>query len=374
MHTWIEISKSALLYNIKHIKSLLSPQCKFIAVLKANAYGHGLLEVGECVQDEVDLIAVTTDQDARRLREHGISRAILILGYYPLEKDFLQWAVKERVELAVFDLEQAEKISRLLSEGEARIHFKIDTGMGRLGTYYPDAAEEIKEAAELPHIYLKGVYSHYADGVDHNDYTLAQTERFAAIRKDLQKQGLGEELYHLAKSSTALTFPDSQQDGVRIGIAMYGLWGDKKIQRRVKMEYPDFELKPVLRWAAKILQVKDYPADTALGYGCSFKTKRRTRVAILPIGYYDGYDRKLSNRGQVLIRGERANLVGRVCMNMIMIDATDIKDAKAGDEAVLIGAQGRSEIKVEELSEIVETINHEIVSRLNPEIKRVAVE
>lgn len=371
MHTWIEISKNALLDNIKNIKSLLPADCKFIAVLKANAYGHGLIEVGECVQDEVDYLAVMTDEDARRLREKGISRPILILGYYPLESDFLHWAIKERVELAVFGLEQAEKISKLIKDGEIRIHFKVDTGMGRLGAWHQDAISDIRQSASLPHIYLKGVYSHFADGIDNYDYTLAQIARFEVIKQGLQKNGLGDALFHLSKSSTALTLPDSAFDGVRIGIALYGLWGDKKVERRVRMEYSDFELKPVLRWLTTILQVKDYPAHTPVGYGCSYKTKRASRLAILPIGYYDGYDRKLSNRGQVLIKGERANVIGRVCMNMIIIDVTDIKDVRAGDEAVLIGSQGLSEIKVEEIAGMVGTINHEIVARLNPEIKRI---
>jgi alanine racemase len=377
-YSWIEISKNALKHNITQTRTLISNTTKLIAVVKANAYGHGLVEVSDIIADDIDYLAVVNSDEARQLRKANIHTPILVLGYITEDRDELQWLIQERVEVVVNSLSHAQRISKLIDElatsGELRIHVKLDTGMGRMGILPENSVSYIKKINQLPHLHLKGVESHFADVVNHKKYAQEQLQKFLDIKYQLFREKIEPSLFHIAKTEAIFDYGESHLDAVRLGIGLYGLWPDKKLIDRVKTAHPEFLLKRVLSWKCKILQVKEYPKDTYIGYGCTYKTKHKTKIAILPVGYYEGYDRRLSNKGEVLIRGKRCPILGRVCMNMSMVDVTDVSGVKRSDEAVLIGKQEDEEITADEMAEWLDTINYEVVTRINPDIERVYVQ
>ncbi len=374
-HTRVEISRSALLHNIAQFRSLLTPQTKCIVAVKANAYGHGLAEVGSVVQDAVDYCAVINMYEARKLREAQVHTPILILGYTSEREEDIIYATQERIELVINSLSHAERISQLVPDGsELKVHIKIDTGMARMGILPKHAVDYIQKIGEMDGLFVKGVVSHFADVVGHKEYTHKQFDTFTDIRTQLAKENVAPQLFHIAKTEAILDFPESQMDAVRLGIGLYGLWPDPKLISKIHKKHPGFELKPVLSWKTSILQVKEYPTGSFVGYGCTYQTKRKTHIAVIPVGYYEGFDRGLSNVGKVLIGGVRCPIVGRVCMNMSMVDVTDVPDAQRGDEVVLIGEQGDEIILAREMAEWLDTIAYEVVTRINAVIPRVVIE
>jgi len=374
LHSWVEISRCALNHNIAAVRRLIGEERKLIAVIKANAYGHGLAEVAGAIEESVDYFSVATAAEAEILRRSGATLPILVLAFAPEDRDVINWCVSERVELTVHSQEQAERLSRLVDHGELRIHVKIDTGLGRLGITATGSRSIIENIAKLPNLHIKGIFSHLADPFGNISYTKEQLEKFAALRQELVRHGFDSQLYHLAKTTAILSLPESYYNSVRLGIGLYGIWPAQELKDWVKKEKPDFSFKPVLTWKTTVLQVKDYPAHAFVGYGCSYQTRRQTRLAIIPVGYYDGYDRGLSNTGAVLINGQRCPIRGLVCMNMTIVDVTDAGGVSEGDEVVLIGAQGDEVITARDLAEWAGTINYEIVTRINPNIQRVLVE
>ncbi|MEK7125843.1 MAG: alanine racemase [Patescibacteria group bacterium] len=372
-HTWLEISKSALQHNIQSICGLIGEERKLFVVVKANAYGHGLNEVASVIEDKVDYFAVATLEEAQNLRKAGRTRPILVLAYFPFEAEAVNWAVQERVEATVHSLDHARKLAQLVKDGELRVHVKIDTGLGRLGISVNEAVATVREINKLARLHIKGVFSHLADPFGNIAYTNEQLQNFRDIKKQLVKSGLDSQLYHIAKTTAILSQPESLHNAVRLGVGLYGIWPAKELKAWMKKEKPDFSLKPALTWKAKILQIKDYPADSYVGYGCTYKTRCPSRLAIVPVGYYEGYDRGLSNQGVVLIRGQRCPVRGLVCMNMIIVDVTEVEHVSEHDEVVLIGQQGDEEITARELAEMCHTINYEIVTRINPLIERKLV-
>ncbi|MBI2050664.1 MAG: alanine racemase [Parcubacteria group bacterium] len=377
MHTWVEISKSALKHNVAQFKSLIRAAA-LIAVVKANAYGHGLAEVSEVIQDDVDFLAVINLDEARLIRARGVHTPIIILGYIEETIEALQWAVQERVEIVVNSLSHGQRLSELLAQsresGVLRVHAKIDTGLGRMGISPENAVSYIAQINELPQLYLKGVESHFADVAGHREYAEEQLKRFLDIRYQLFREKVEPQLWHMAKTEAILGFPESHLDAVRPGIGLYGLWPDPKCAGRRAGTHPEFELKPVLSWKARILQVKDCPEGAYIGYGCTHQTKRKTKIAVIPAGYYEGYGRGLSNRGEMLVAGKRCPVLGNVCMNMAMIDVTGVAGATRGDEAVLIGKQKDEEITAREIADLLGTVQYEVVAGINPFIKRIVVD
>jgi len=378
-NTWLEISKTALLDNIIQIKSLLGKNTKLIGVVKANAYGHGLCEIGNIIENEVDYLAIINLDEAMQLREADIRVPIIVLGYTSENVANILWAIQEKVEIVVNSLTHAERLSKIIEDSEGgaedlKIHVKIDTGMGRMGIMIENAIEYIKKINALPHLRIKGIMSHFADAVNHKDYAKEQLQKFENIKFQLFKEKIEPPLWHMAKTEAILDFPESHLDAVRLGIGLYGLLPDKKLIDRVHIAHPDFKLKPALTWKTKILQVKNYPKGEFVGYGCTHKTKRETKIAIFPVGYYEGFDRGLSNKGEVLINGKKCPIIGRICMNMSMADVTDLPKARRDDEVVIIGAQIDEEITAEEIAEKLDTVNYEIVTRVNPKIEKIIVD
>lgn len=373
-HTWLEISTGALKHNIDSIRGLIGQERKLIAVVKANAYGHGLNEVAGAIEDQVDYFSVATIDEARSLRKSGRTRPILVLAYFPLEAEEANWAARERVEITVRSLDHAKKLSQLVKDGELRVHVKIDTGLGRLGIAVDEAVAAARAINQLPNLRVKGVFSHLADPFGNIAYTNEQLRNFSEIKKQLIKEGMDSQLYHIAKTTAILSQPESYHNAVRLGVGLYGIWPARELKDWVKKEKPDFNFQPALAWKAKILQIKDYPADAFVGYGCTYKTRRKSRLAIIPVGYYEGYDRGLSNQGNVLIRGQRCPVRGLVCMNMMIVDVTDVEYVSEEDEVVLIGRQGDEEITAHDVADWAKTINYEIVTRINPLIERKIID
>ncbi|MEK7189170.1 MAG: alanine racemase [Patescibacteria group bacterium] len=376
MHAWVEISKRALLHNVAQFKSLIR-SAALIAVVKANAYGHGLAEVAGVIQDHADYLAVINLDEARTIREAGVHTPIIILGYIEESAGALSWAVRERVEIVVNSLSHAKRLSELLdASGERdtlRVHAKVDTGLGRMGILPENAVSYIKQINELPRLYLKGVESHFADVTNHREYAKKQLQTFEDIKYKLFREKIEPPLWHMAKTEAILDFSESHMDAVRLGIGLYGLWPDTKLPDRVHRIHPEFELLPALSFKARILQVKDCPEGAYVGYGCTHTTRRNTKIAIIPVGYYEGYGRGLSNKGEMLVHGNRCRVLGNVCMNMTMIDVTDITNVKRGDEVVLIGKQKEDEITVRELADALSTVPYETITGINSFVKRVVV-
>ncbi len=362
--TEIHVSKSALIHNLRAYGRAVNADV--MAIVKSNAYGHGLNLVASAIEKEVAYFGVASLDEAIELRLHGkIRKPILVLSFYDLAK--VAEALKHKISLAVYDLKQAQSISAAAKKLKvtAKIHLKIDTGTSRLGIFPKDAAQFIDKLIHLSNIQIEGVFSHFAASEDDEQFTRAQNHQFDAVLEELEWRGVNP-IKHIACTAAGAVVPASRHDLVRLGIGLYGLWPSEKIRKLAK-----FDLKPVLSWHTQVVQVKTLPKGTNVGYSFGFKTTHETKLAVLPIGYYDGYDRKLSNVGEVLIGGKRCRVLGRVCMNLTMVDVTAVKDVKAGTPVVLIGRQGKEEITADEIAKKIGTINYEVVTRLNPNILRI---
>lgn len=370
--SWVEVSKSALIHNAKQFRKVLGT-ASLMAVVKSNAYGHGSFAVSKTIEPFVDWFGVANGNEALALREFKIKKPILVLNYYSREQ--VRDLIAKNIALVVYDVKQAQAIS---SEAKrlrktAKIHIKVGTGLSRLGVYAKDALAFIKKVQNLPNIEVQGLFSHFASSEDDPGFTTVQLGHFRQIIEELEQNLIFIPIKHIACTASALSFPESHFDLARIGIGIYGLQSYKSIHSLVQKVTPGFSLKPALAWKAKILAVKALPAGAYVGYGRTFRAPRKTKLAILPVGYYEGYDRKFSNLSEVLIGGKRCKVRGRVYMNLLSVDVTDVKNVKAGDEAVLIGRQKKEEISADELAVTAGTINYEIVSRINPILPRILV-
>ncbi|HEX9503187.1 MAG TPA: alanine racemase [Patescibacteria group bacterium] len=367
---WLEISKAALLHNAKQFKRVLK-KAKLMAVVKSNAYGHGSFAASTTLEPAVDLFGTASGSEALALREFGIKKPIVVLNYYALEQ--VNSLIAKNIALVIYDLKQVQAISKEAKKlkKKASVHIKVGTGLSRLGVLAKDAVEFTKNVRKLPNITVEGLFSHFAASEDDPEYTLIQLKHFQAIIEDLEKNGIQIPIKHIACTASSLAFPQSQFDMVRIGLGIYGMQSYKSIRSEVQKHNPGFNLKPALTWKTEILAVKNLPKGAYIGYGRSYQTKRPTKLAILPVGYFEGYDRGFSNNSEVLVGGQRCPIRGRIYMNLMSVDVTDVKIAKAGDTAVLIGKQGKEEITADELAKRINTINYEIVTRINLIIPRI---
>jgi len=373
MKTWIEINKNNLLHNLLQFRKLVGDGVKIMGVVKANAYGHGLMEVSGAISDKVDWFGVDSLSEALKLRQVAIKKPILVLGYTEL-KD-LKEAVKNNISLTVYNKETIEKLGKIPIHNpnlNPKIHIKIETGTARQGVLESEILDFIKFVKQFPSIEIRGLSTHYANIEDTTDssFAMEQLATFSRVSEILKKEGVIAPLRHTACSAATILFPETRFEMVRLGISMYGLWSSKETKAVAKNKKMELDLKPALTWKTIIAQIKNLSAGTPVGYGLSERTSRDSKIAILPIGYYDGYDRKLSNVGNVLIRSKRCKILGRVCMNMIIVDVTDLPKVELEDEVVLLGRQGKEEISAEDLAQKIGTINYEVVTRINPLIPR----
>ncbi|MHB8055109.1 MAG: alanine racemase [Candidatus Aminicenantales bacterium] len=373
---WIEIDRRAVASNVRHFRALAGRR-RLLAVVKANAYGHGLIEIARLALAEgVDWLGVHAVEEGAALRASGITAPILVLG--PVAPGRREEALRAALRLTVYDRETAEGLSAAAVRlgTKARVHIKVETGTNRQGLRAAELVAFARRLARLPGIEIEGLSSHFANIEDTTslEYAERQLAQFAEGTALLRKAGIRVPIRHMAATGAAIVYPESKLEMIRLGIGLYGLWPSKEtyLSCRLRKRKP-FVLKPVLSWRAKIAQVKRVPKGAFVGYGCTFRTTRPTRLAVIPVGYADGYGRALSNAAHVLVRGKRAAVRGRIAMNFFTADVTDIPGAAAGDAVTLIGRDGRETISAEALAALAGTIGYEILARLNPAVPRVVV-
>jgi alanine racemase len=377
--TWINVDLKAIDQNIKQVQRLLKPETKIVAVVKGNAYGHGMFEVArQALKSGASLLGVATATEALTLRKRAILQPIVVLG--AVSKEEAKDLIKEKVAMAVFSEESYRMIyhvARVLKK-KAIVWIKIETGINRLGfeaNGNGGAINIIKRIADKTRIFeLQGIYSHLASVEELNkSYTNDQILAFERIVKKVSDLGIKIPYISLAASAAATMMPESRFNCVRIGIEMYGLWPSRGVAlwtKRTK-KTRGFKLKPALSFSTRLIQVKRIKAGEYVGYGCNFQARQAMTVGVIPVGYYEGLPRSLSNLGFALIKGAVVPMVGKVCMNMSMLDISRRPRAKVGDEVVLIGRSQNKEISATDMADWANTINYEIVTRLPEHIERI---
>lgn len=372
---WVEVDKKALHSNIVAFRGLLGAGTKFMPVIKSNAYGHGLAEVAHLLDrsGKVDWLGLNSLDEALCLRKQGIKMPLLLLGYVPLSR--LTEAVRSGIRLTVYNLETVSVLGKIKGREKVYLHIKLETGTNRQGVGLEEAAKLAAMMKKHRHLILEGYSTHFANIEDTTDrsYPDSQKEKYQRMVSRLESLGYGAPVNHVACTASALIFPDTHRNLARIGIGLYGLWPSRETMLSVRERDPKFKLEPVLSWKSRVAQIKTVPSGSFISYGCTYRTTRKTRLAVLPVGYFDGYDRKLSNTAHVLIKGKRAPIRGRVCMNICLADVTDIPGVKLEDEVVLLGRQGKEHISAELMAQWIGTINYEVVTRINPLLPRILV-
>ncbi|MDD8031758.1 MAG: alanine racemase [Acidobacteriota bacterium] len=373
---WVEISRQAFLNNVGEFKKRLG-QTELMAVIKGNAYGHGLLEVaGLAAEAGIKWFGVHSLEEGLALRQAGFRQKILVLGYVPLAQS--SQLIEAELRTTVYNLQTLRALSAASRQLKKPIfvHLKIETGANRQGLPTSKLDNFINLIRKSPGLILEGLSSHFANIEDTTDdsYPRYQLENFLKAVNWFEEQGLKVPVRHIACSAAAILYPETHFNLARVGIGLYGLWPSKEtlVSCRLRGQEP-LKLKPVLSWRARIAQVKTVSRGAYIGYGCTYRTTRPTKLAIIPVGYYDGYDRSLSNSAYVLIKGRRAQVRGRVCMDFIMADVTDIPEVKLEDQVTLIGTEGKEKISADQLANLAGTISYEIVTRINPLIPRLVV-
>jgi len=364
--TCVEIDKEALKSNIKEIRRITSPDADILAVVKADAYGHGAYETAKTLLDNgADGLCIATISEAVHLRQNGITARLLILGGTDIES--YEDAVKYDVDLAIYDKESAYALSKeALKQGKTcDIHIKLDTGMGRIG--FPadgSATSDIKEICTLPGIRPYGIFSHFAVAdTDDDEYTTGQFEAFCRQVELLKAEGITFNKRHICNSAGIMRFPQMHMDMVRAGLILYGFK-----PQGCPEGYTDINLTPVMTWYAKVVHVKTVPAGTTISYGRHFTASRPTCVVTVSVGYADGLSRRLSNGFELVVNGQRLPIIGNICMDMCMLDATDMKgEIHKGDIVTIFG----KERSADELAEKLGTINYEITCDVGKRVQRI---
>ena len=354
--TWAEIDLRAFDRNLDAIRARV-PDQRTIALLKANAYGHGAVELARrCTPDKVAMIGVALLEEALELRNAGITMPILVLG--PLSETQVRMAIEHDVTMGVPGPEELEIVARIARERDVAIHLKLDSGMGRMGVVETELPRVVDLIRSAPRLRIDALYTHFANAGDPNDpFTEHQLARFNTLVETLREAGVDAPKHHAANSAATMR-GITPGDYVRTGIALYGA---------EPLDVNSPKLEPLMRWRTAIARLKELPPGHAIGYGTTFVTKRASVIATLPVGYADGYNRRLSNRGEVLVRGQRAPVVGRVSMDLTTIDVTGVAGVSVGDEVVLLG----DGIPAEELAAKLDTISYEVFCNVSARVPRV---
>lgn len=363
------IDLDAVEYNLDMMKQNIKEDTKMIGVIKTDGYGHGAVQIARYVMEEKDYIwgyAVATLDEAVLLKKNQVKKPVLVLGcIFPDQRDIM---IEQEVRMTCYTLEMAEDISKRAQKlnQKAYIHIKLDTGMSRLGFQITEeSVEEICRIASLPNLVLEGMYSHFATA-DETDktFTKKQLERYLWMKEKLEERKVTFPYYHCSNSAGIIDVKEANMDLVRAGISTYGLYPSNEVEKK------NVPLKPALQLISHVAHVKWVESGTPVSYGCTYVTKRRTRIATIPVGYGDGYPRSLSNKGYVLIRGKKAPILGRVCMDQFMVDVTDIDAVTFQDRVTLVGTDGGEDLPVEVLSDLSGRFNYEFVCDLGKRIPR----
>ena len=363
--TRVEIDLDSIAYNIHQIRKKVGNKTKIMAVMKANAYGHGAVEVAKVAIDAgAQWLAVALVEEAIQLREAGIQSPILILGSTP--PDQVHEVIKYNLSQTVCSRELIETLSNEAQSWNqtAKVHIKVDTGLGRLGIFPEEVAAFVKESTCLEGIEIEGIFTHFSVADEDKAFTELQIKKFKEVISNLEREKIHIPLKHAANSAAVVGFASSYFNLVRPGIILYGLYPSPEMNRTIP-------LKPAMSFKTKITYLKRVPAGYSLSYDRTFTTERKSLIAILPVGYADGYPRALSNKGEVLIKGKRAPVVGMICMDMTLVDVTHIPDVKIGDEVVLFGKQNGAQISADEIASKSDLINYEILCGISKRVPRI---
>lgn len=370
---WIELSNENLKHNIDVIKSFIKKDVEIAALLKANAYGHGIEQMSYLYKNNgITTFMVHTFKEALIIKNNHKDSRIILIG--PLSAFELEKAIEESFEFVVFDEEILKIIIKIQKKikKDVKLHLKIETGTYRLGIAFEKLKPFLEKLKKISNLNLMGVYSHFANIEDTSDtfYFKHQLSQFQNSIKLIEKEGFKPKQQHIACSAAVLLYKETHFDLIRPGISLYGYFSSPELAYALKLPKP---LKPVLSWKTVICQIKNVKKGESLGYGLTYKTTRHSKIGILPIGYCDGYDRKLSNVGVCLVNGKRAQIRGRICMNMTLIDLTDIKDAKVGSIVTLIGSDKLETITADDIAKCTNTISYEVLARLSPLIPKIII-
>ena len=369
---WAEIDVNAAEKNFNIIKSKLSKGTRLCCVVKANAYGHGAVYLSKLYERlGADFFAVSNIEEAMQLRNNGIVTPILILGYTPASCASI--LAENNISQTVFSYSYARELSKCArADGvNVKIHIKLDSGMGRIGFDCIHGGKEITdtvcEVCSMEGLLPEGIFTHFAvadEGVDGRDYTRTQYERFTSAVDEIEKSGIAFEIKHCANSATTLEYPEYHMDMVRVGIVLYGVAPSLKVRGCE-------ELSPVMSLKSVISMIKEIEAGDTVSYGCTFKAEKKTKIATAPVGYADGFWRSNADNGtQLLIRGQRVNIVGRVCMDQLMLDVTDVKGVREGDYITVIGSDKGELITADELAKRNGTIGYEMICSIGERVPR----
>ncbi len=372
MLSYIEISQKNLVHNFRMMKSLLRPGVKIVSVIKADAYGHGQNVVAKILEKETDYFQVDDFQELKELRKVS-KKPTFVFGY--VGKSEMAEAIKLGGILCAYDEKQIKNINAAAKKlgKKAIVHIKIDAALGRQGVLVKNLQKLINVLKKCQNIIVDGTYSHFANIEDTTDFSHAQKQLnlFDQAYQIFLKNGYTKIKTHISASSGIMAYENKKGKSslARTGISLYGLWPSEDLRK--KLETKKFRLKPVLRWITHVAQVKTLPKNHPIGYGLTYVTKKPMKVVVVPQGYSDGFDRGLSNSGEVLIQGKRCRVLGRVAMNMFVVDVSHLKNIENEEEVVLLGRQGKVEITAEEIAERLGTINYEVVARISPLLPRI---
>ncbi len=366
---YAEINVDNIRHNILTVKALNKPDIKVLSVIKADAYGHGSVELAKRIGDISDYFGVATADEAVELRKAGIDHPILVIGYTADEN--YDKIIDNNIIQTVYSVDDAKLLAQAAKKkGQiARVHIKVDTGMTRIGFQVTEEdADAAASIAGLESIYVEGIFTHYAKA-DERDKTYAagQKKEFQRFIDMLAERGVNPEIKHIDNSAGAMELDDNEFDMIRLGIVMYGLYPSEEIDKSVY-------IKPAMALKAHVAHVKTVPAGRGISYGWTYITNRDTRVATITAGYADGYPRAMSNIGHVIIHGRYAPILGRVCMDQFMVDVTDINDVKVKDEVILIGSEGAACVSVEEVAKPAASFNYELVCNISRRVPRVYIQ
>lgn len=366
---WAEIDLDAIAYNTRNIKQLIGNK-DLIAVVKANCYGHGAIDIiPTLLENGASRLAVAMISEALEIRENKITAPIMILGFTPLYLG--EELINNDIEQTVYDLDYARELSKiaLSFNKKAKIHIAIDTGMGRIG-FLPNekSIDDITEIYSLEGIDVVGIFTHFSTSDEKDkEYSHQQFTKMMSMMDELQKRGVNIPLKHVANSGAIIDLPNTYLDAVRAGIILYGYYPSDEVNKS------NLALKPALTLKATITNVKTLEKDMYISYGRTFKTTNKTIVATIPVGYADGYIRKLGENGKVIIKDQFAPIIGRICMDQFMIDVTNIPDVKIGDEVILLGEKNGLKYNADDMAEKLGTINYEVTCMLKSRLPRVYI-